>query len=100
MAHPSASPVRRPVTLAQLQRIKQWQVAHKAAQPLEYQAWDAILTLWVMGWVAWVPALVLGVPWALPLCLMGVAAPRLYLGWRRRAHEAGRLRCDWLDAAG
>lgn len=53
MAHPSTPPTSRPsLTLAKLQRIKRWQLAHKQAHPLEYQAWDAVLTLWVMGWVS------------------------------------------------
>ena len=93
--HPS-----HPLTLAQLQRIKQWHVAHKAEHPLEYQLWDAVLTLWVMGWVGWVPAFAFGAPWAYPLCLLAIWSPRLYVGWRIRAHEARRLRCDWLDCAG
>jgi hypothetical protein len=96
MAHPSASPKTQPLTLARLQRIKRWQLAHKRAHPVESQVWDAVLTLWVMGWVGWVPTLALDDPWAAPLCLLGVATPRLYVRWRQRAHEAGRLRCDWL----
>ena len=99
MAHLPPSPKNLPLTLARLQRIKRWQVAHKRAHPLEYHAWDAVLTLWIMGWVGWVPTLALDDLWAAPLCLLGVAAPRLYVGWRQRAHEAGRLRCDWLDVA-
>ena len=30
------------------------------------------------------------------LCLLGMWTPALYVGWRARAHAAGRLRCDWL----
>src|SRR5579872_3440750 len=88
------------LTLARLQRIKQWHVAHKADHPLEYQLWDAMLTLWIMGWVGWLPAFAFGAPWAYPLCVLGILAPRLYVGWRVRAHKAKRLRCDWLDCAG
>jgi len=36
------------LTLNQLQRIKQWHVAHKHEHPLEYQLWDFMLCLWVM----------------------------------------------------
>ena len=89
-----------PLTLTRLQRIKQWHVAHKTGHPLEYQLWDAMLTLWVMGWVGWVPAFALKAPWAYPLCVLAILAPRLYVEWRARAHEARRLRCDWLDCAG
>jgi hypothetical protein len=86
-----------PFTLAQLQRIKQWQLAHRDAHPLEYQLWDAMLFLWVMGWVGWLPAFVLEAPWAYPLCVLAVYAPGIYVAWRARAHKARRLRCDWLS---
>ncbi len=97
MAHPSTPSASRHLTLAELQRIKRWQVAHKNAHPLEYQAWDAVLTLWVMGWVGWLPALAVENPWACLLCLLGTVAPRLYVSWRAHAHRIGRLRCDWLE---
>ena len=85
-----------PLTLADLQRIKQWHVAHKRDHPLEYQLWDAMLCLWLMGWVGWLPALMLGALWATPLCLLAMHAPGLYVRWRASAHQAHRLRCDWL----
>ena len=85
------------LSLIQLQRIKQWHVVHKADHPLEYQVWDAMLTLWVMGWIGWLPAFSFDVPWAYPLCVLAILAPRLYVDWRTRAHEARRLRCDWLN---
>jgi hypothetical protein len=85
------------LTLAELKRIKQWHVAHKADHPLEYQLWDAMLTLWVMGWVGWLPVLILGALWAWPLCLLALYAPGLYVDWRARAHQRRRLRCDWFD---
>lgn len=85
------------LTLAELQRIKQWHVKHKAEHPLEYQLWDAMLTLWVMGWVGWLPVLALDALWAWPLCLLALYAPGLYVDWRARAHQQQRLRCDWLD---
>ena len=87
------------LTLDQLQRIKEWHVAHRADHPLEYQLWDALLTFWIMGWVGWLPAFVFGVPWAYPLCLLAIWLPRLYVDWRVRAHRARRLRCDWLHCA-
>jgi hypothetical protein len=88
------------MTLAEMQRIKQWHVEHKADHPLEYQLWDAMLTLWVMGWVGWLPAYALQELWAMPLCVLATAAPRLYAGWRMKAHRAHRLRCDWIAAWG
>lgn len=84
------------MTLAELQRIKQWHVAHKAEHPLEYQLWDAVLTLWLMGWVGWLPAYAFSDFWAMPLCALAMLLPGLYIRWRRRAHLARRLRCDWL----
>jgi hypothetical protein len=62
--------------LAELQRIKQWHVAHRAEHPLEYHLWDAVLTLWVMGWVGWLPAYAFEQFWSMPLCAAA---------WRLRA---------------
>lgn len=84
------------LTLAELHRIKQWHVAHRAQHPLEYHLWDAVLTVWLMGWMGWLPALALEALWALPLCLLATLCPTLYVEWRARAHAARRLRCDWL----
>jgi hypothetical protein len=38
--------------------------------------WEAVLTLWMMGWVGWIPALEAEAYWAFPLCLLGVCTPR------------------------
>lgn len=86
-------------TIARLQRIKQWHVSHKADHPLEYQLWDVMLTLWVMGWVAWLPAYALDTPWVYPMCSLCICMPGLYVRARVGAHRAMRLRCDWVDAA-
>lgn len=84
------------MNLDELQRIKQWHVAHRQDHPLEYHLWDAMLTLWLMGWVGWLPAFAFDQLWSAPLCLLAMAAPNLYVAWRSRAHRARRLRCDWL----
>jgi hypothetical protein len=100
MSHPSGPLRRHPwdrVTLAQLQRVKQWREAQQGAHPLERQVWEAVLTLWMMGWMGWMPAFAFDADWAYPLCLLGMYAPGLYVYWRARAHEAQRLRCDWID---
>jgi hypothetical protein len=86
----------RPLTLAEMQRIRHWHLAHKDEHPLEYQLWDAVLCLWLMGWVGWMPVLLFELLWVLPLCLLASTAPRLYVVWRARAHRMQRLRCDWL----
>jgi hypothetical protein len=96
MANTSRSHLARPLTLQQLQRLKNWHVAQRGTHRLEYEVWNGVLTAWVMGWTGSLPALTFDAPWALPLCLLGVLAPQLYVHARARAHAAGRLRCDWL----
>ena len=84
------------MTLAELQRIKQWHLANRAQHPIEYHLWDAILTLWLMGWVGWLPAYAFDGLWATPLCALAMFLPSLYATWRLRAHRLQRLRCDWV----
>jgi hypothetical protein len=84
------------MTLDELQRIKQWHVDHRSDHPVEYHLWDAMLTLWLMGWVGWLPAFAFEAMWAAPLCMTAMFAPTLYVTWRCRAHRAQRLRCDWI----
>jgi hypothetical protein len=93
---PSKSQSWDPLGLRQLQRIKRWQVDHQSTHPVEYLIWEVVLTLWVMGWIGGLPAFELEVPWAYPLCLLGILSPKLYVSWRARAHAAGHLKCDWL----
>ena len=81
-----------------LQRIKRWHVEHQSEHPVEYRAWDAMLVLWLAGWVGWIPAFTFDALWAAPLLVLAMSAPQLYVGWRARAHRARRLRCDWLAA--
>jgi len=85
-----------PVSLDELQRIKKWHVAHKADHPIEYQLLDLVLTLWLMGWVGWIPSLMFHALWAFPLCGLAMVLPTGYVRVRARAHQAHRLRCDWL----
>jgi hypothetical protein len=85
-----------PIPLTQIQRIRKWHVAHKVAQPLEYHLWDAVMTVWMMGWVGGLPAFLIDAWWALPLCGIAIVTPNLYVGWREQAHAMQRLRCDWL----
>lgn len=84
------------MTITELQRIKQWHVAHRADHPVEYHLWDMMLTLWVMGWVGWLPAWAFEQLWSTPLCVLSTLAPSLYAAWRQRAHRQHKLRCDWL----
>jgi len=99
MSQPSQPLKRRPwnrITLAQLQRIKHWREARHASNPMERRMWETVLTLWMMGWVGWLPAFEAEAYWAFPLCLLGIFSPPLYVHWRGKAHAAQRLRFDWL----
>ena len=48
------------------------------------------------GWVGWIPAFTFEALWAAPMLALAMSAPTLYVSWRVRAHQAGRLRCDWI----
>jgi len=54
----------------------------------------------VLGCVSWLPALALEMTVLLPLCVLAMFCPGLYVRWRQSAHARHRLRCDWLDPAG
>lgn len=98
MSDPSRpSLLRRRITLAQMRRLKNWHAAQREGCPIEKAVWDAVLIIWLIGWIGWIPAFVLEVSWAYPLCLLGMFAPRLYVDWRLRSHQTHRLRCDWLE---
>lgn len=85
------------MTLDEMQRIKQRLSAHKAEHPLEYHLWDIVLAIWLVGCVGWLPAGILDEgPWAFVACGLCILAPGQYVAWRRRAHQARVLRCDWL----
>lgn len=84
------------MTLQQLARVKRWQVQHRRDHPLEFHAWDAVLTAWLIGWVGLPAAALLGTSVGALTCVVALNAPGLYLSLRRRLHRAARLRCDWL----
>lgn len=84
------------MTLDQFHALKIWHAHH--ARPLERNAWEAVLCVWVMGWVGLPAALLLHLLWAQFSCVAAWFLPRAYVGWRRRLHRAGRLRCDWISA--
>lgn len=86
------------MTLKQLAQVKRWLILHREQHPVELQAWDLVLTCWVLGWVG-TPGLVLMDLWpVLPLCPLALLLPTFYARLRSRLHRAGRLRCDWLTA--
>lgn len=86
------------MTLSQFHALKLWHSRHARERPLERNAWDAVLTLWMMGWVGGAASLVLGAPWAELACLALLFLPGSYVTWRTRMHRIGRLRCDWITA--
>lgn len=94
--HPATPWMGRPLSLKQLQRIKNWHAVSRALHPVENVVWEAVMTAWLLGWTAWLPAAILEAPWAYPLCLMGILLPQLYVQLRATAHRRGKLRCEWL----
>lgn len=85
------------MTLHQMTQLKRWQVAHKHHTPIEYHTWDAVLTVWLMGWMGVPPALLLWQPYGVLLCVAAFFAPAGYARLRERLHRDGTLRCDWLE---
>ena len=79
------------MSLDELQRIKKWHVRHQDDHPVECHLWDAVLTLWLAGWVGLIPVFAFSAYWAAPLCALAAFAPSLYVTWRLRAH---RGRCE------
>lgn len=100
-AHPKQAQ-RRPwqrVSLKQLQSLKQWRTVQRELHQhrLECAVWEAVLTVWILGWTGWLPTIALHLEPLLPMCMMGILAPQLYIYARARAHARGQLRGDWLD---
>jgi hypothetical protein len=87
------------LSLAQLQRLRHWRELQRARRThrLECAVWEAVLTGWMLGWTGWLPVLALRLEPLLPLCLLAILLPQLYVYARCRAHAQGRLRCDWLE---
>ena len=84
------------MSLEELQQIRQWHAGHRRDHPVECRVWDAMLMLWVVGWVGWVPAFMFAAWWAAPILALAMSAPTMYVALRIKAHQARRVRCDWL----
>ncbi len=84
------------MTLQQLTVLKRWHVLHRHERPMEYHTWDAVLTLWLMGWLGIPAQLILWQLYGVIAFAALLLAPGAYVALRRRLHAAGRLRCDWL----
>jgi hypothetical protein len=50
------------MSLAQLAHLKRWHVQHRWQHPVEFQAWDVMLTVWLLGWIGGAAALVIDEP--------------------------------------
>lgn len=86
------------MNVQQLAAVKRWHVRHRDRRPVELHAWDTVLTLWVIGWMGMIPALLLNQAFGVVLCIALCYAPGAYVRLRRRLHRRGRLRCDWIDS--
>ncbi|NDY91564.1 hypothetical protein [Ideonella livida] len=86
------------MSVNELAAIKAWHVAHRGQRPVEYHVYDLVLALWLFGALG-VPAMLM-LDWMPAVAVCGLCAftPTVYVGWRRRLHRQGRVRCDWLDS--
>lgn len=84
------------MTLSQLALMKAWMVDHRWDAPMEYHTFDAVLTLWLMGWFGAPASFMLDAGWAVLACVALFFTPVAYCALRRRLHRRRRLRCDWL----
>lgn len=82
------------MTLKQLAQIKRWLVLHGEQHRVELEAWNLILSAWVVGWVALPGTLMLQAWLLLPALLLATLLPHLYVRSRQLLHRQGRLRCD------
>ena len=88
------------MTLQQFHSLKLWHRQH-ARHPVERQAWDCVLTLWMAAWPGLPAALMIDLPWLEAAALLtALFLPGGYVALRRHLHRTGRLRCDWISAIG
>jgi hypothetical protein len=85
------------MTLEQHHEIRLWLVRHRRDHPIEKEAWEGVLTLWLVAWVGWPTALLLSQPIVLAASLPLMFLPALYVAVRRYLHRQHWLRCDWID---
>ncbi|MBV8605626.1 MAG: hypothetical protein JO224_13145 [Pelomonas sp.] len=86
------------MSLTEIRRIRRWLLVHGGSNPLELCAWDGVLGLWLLAWL-WLPVWVLTDQLAmLPLSVVALPLPTLYIAWRLHMHRRGQLRCDWAGA--
>ena len=86
------------MTLQQFQELKLWHLHQGRRHPVEKSIWDAVLTVWLLGWVGEPAAVLLHSGWAALGCFGLLFLPGLYVAARRSLHRRHRLRCDWIVA--
>ena len=86
------------MTLDQLHDLKLWHQRHLRDRPVEKYVWDAVLTLWLIGWVGGPVAFLIHRGWAAIAAVALVFLPGAYVALRRTLHRARILRCDWISA--
>jgi hypothetical protein len=86
------------MTLDQFQDLKRWHNLHAGDRPLEGHAWNAVLTLWLVGWVGSPAAWLLGNDWLAAGGIALLLLPGAYVALRQQLHRHHMLRCDWIDA--
>jgi hypothetical protein len=85
--------------LHEFHSLKTWHQKH-GRHPVEKNVWEAVLTLWLIGWVGAPTAFLVNAGWAEAACLSVLFLPGIYVALRRRLHRAHLLRCDWISALG
>jgi hypothetical protein len=83
--------------LQEFHALKVWHRQH-GRHPVEKNVWDAVLTIWLLGWVGAPSAFLLHAGWAEAACLSVLFLPGLYVTLRRSLHRAHLVRCDWISA--
>ena len=86
------------MSLDQLQELRLWHLRQGHRHRAEKWLWDAVLTVWLIGWVGAPTAFMLHVGWAEGACLSVLFLPGGYVALRRWLHNKRRLRCDWIAA--
>ena len=86
--------------MQQFQELKLWHQRQGRRHPVEKALWDAVLTVWLLGWVGAPTAFLVHSGGAELACLSVLFLPRLYVTLRRWLHNKRRLRCDWIIALG
>lgn len=86
------------MTLDEFHDLKIWHDLHAGDRPLEGRVWNAVLTLWVIGWVGPPAAWLIGADLLAACAACLLLAPGAYVAVRRHLHRRGRLRCDWIVA--